>query len=151
MGLTDAPQQVSLTDVYPPGTAFTVVKAWIEGQVETQFGKRTMGKVLVTPAGGGEETEFAVWGSLAQQVQQVEEGDLPMTCQVAKDGQRWLFAEPPAGTVAPGGEPTQPPPADQRADAGDHVDPGAPSDPPNPAPAPGQPGPEPEAENFGGL
>jgi hypothetical protein len=103
VGLTDAPKQQNLTDVYPEGTAFWVEKAWVEGVVQTQFGDRTMAKALIASTEGGQVVEFALWGSLCEQVQQIEDGDLPGYYKVAKEGKRWLFAvaEAPAA-----GEPT---------------------------------------------
>lgn len=91
MSITDAPTQKSLTDVYPEGTPFIIQRAWFEGVVPTQFGDRSMAKVLVTPIGGGSPQEFAVWGSLCEQVQQVEEGEIPGAFFVAKEGKRYLF------------------------------------------------------------
>lgn len=92
MGLTDAPTQLNLTDIYPEGTPFLIRNAWVEGAVDTQYGKRTMAKVIVEPAEGGQGQEFAVWGSLCEQVQGIDEGDVPGVYQVVKEGKRWLFA-----------------------------------------------------------
>lgn len=100
MGLTDAPKQLNLTDVYPEGTPFSMTSAWVEGVVKTQFGDRTMAKAIIEPAGGGQAQEFALWGSLCEQVQQIEEGDLPGTYCVRKDGKRWLFAPAEAPAAA---------------------------------------------------
>jgi hypothetical protein len=119
MGLTDPPVTKNLTDVYPEGTPFTLEKAWIEGVVQTQYGDRTMAKVLCTPIGGGTPQEFAVWGSLCEQVQQIEEGEVPGPYKVVKDGKRWLFADASmdvAGLGA-GGEETAAPAAEEAAKA----------------------------------
>ncbi len=113
MGITDAPVQVNLTDIYPDGTPFLVESAWVEGVVKTQYGDRTMAKIIAKPCDGGgvatgQGQEFAVWGSLCEQVQQLEEGDLPAVLKVVKDGKRWLFkatgtapAQPAAGAATP--------------------------------------------------
>lgn len=110
MGLGDAPKKVNLDDLYPEGTPFLIQKAWVEGVVKTQFGDRTMGKLLVAPVGdpAGQAQEVAVWGSLCEQVQQVEEGDVPGVYRLKKDGQRWLFEPVPDADVAinAGGEQT---------------------------------------------
>jgi hypothetical protein len=92
MSITDSPVQKNLTDVFPPGTPFVIQSAWIEGVVKTQFGDRTMGKVLVSAAEGGTPQEFPAWGSLCEQIQQVDEGELPGTFTIVKDGKRYLFA-----------------------------------------------------------
>lgn len=96
MGITDVPKQVNLTDVYPEGTPFLCTSAWVEGVVKTQYGDRTMAKILAEDYKPGEESggqgrEFAVWGSLCEQVQQLDDGELPMVLAVVKDGKRWLF------------------------------------------------------------
>jgi hypothetical protein len=109
MGLTDTPQQVNITDIYPEGTPFNVTRAWVEGVVKTQYGDRTMGKVVAEPIGGGPGSaqEFSVWGSLCEQVQSVDESELPMTVSIVKDGKRFLFQAAETVELAPG-EPTAP-------------------------------------------
>jgi hypothetical protein len=134
VSLTDRPQQVNLQDVYPAGTPFKIIQAWIEGVVPTEYGDRLMGKIVAEPLDGGDPHEFAVWGSLAQQVQQLEDGELPMVVNVVKDGRRWLFQQPKGGAVAQAPLGDQPPPADAHHDPAPHVDPAAAADPPNPAP-----------------
>lgn len=93
MPLTDAPKQVNITDIYPEGTPFVVTSAWIEGVVKTQYGDRTMGKVMAEPigAGAGQAQEFSVWGSLCEQVQAVDPAELPLMVTIVKDGKRFLF------------------------------------------------------------
>jgi hypothetical protein len=93
MALTDVPKQISLTDVFPEGTPFVVKNAWVEGVVPTTYGNRTMGKVLAEPVGApaGSEQEFAVWGSMCEQVQGVDPAEFPLTVTVVKDGKRFLF------------------------------------------------------------
>jgi hypothetical protein len=97
MSITDAPQTRNLADVYPEGTPFRVTAAWVEGIVPTQYGDRTMAKMLVEAAPApdgtlaGSPQEFAVWGSLCEQVQQQDEGDLPALLTLKKDGKRWVF------------------------------------------------------------
>jgi hypothetical protein len=54
-----------------------------------------MGKVLIAPTEGGTPQEFAVWGSLCEQIQQIEDGDVPGNYTVAKDGKRYLFSPAP--------------------------------------------------------
>lgn len=91
MGLTDAPKQRQLIDDYPPGTGFTVKEAYVEGLVDTKFGKRALAKVMVEPIAGGTPIEYPVWGALCEQVQQIEEGELPMAVTIVEDGNRKLF------------------------------------------------------------
>jgi hypothetical protein len=98
MGISDAPQTLNLVDVYPEGTPFRVIKAWVEGLVKTQYGDRMMAKVLVEAAPddqgerAGSPQEFSVWGSLCEQVQQQDEDELPALLTLKKDGKRWLFS-----------------------------------------------------------
>jgi hypothetical protein len=120
MGLTDAPQQVNLLDIYPEGTPFVVTAAWVEGVVPTQYGDRTMGKIIAHPvdAPAGSSQEFAVWGSLCEQVQSVSPDELPLTVTVKKEGKRYLF-QPAEGS-------SEPAPAEPTADEKElGVDPGA--------------------------
>jgi hypothetical protein len=105
VSLTDSPTQKSLLDVYPEGTPFVIQNAWVEGVVPTQYGDRTMAKILVTPLGGGTPQEFAVWGSLCEQVQQVEEGELPGAFIVVKEGKRYLFKPGKVEAATGGGDP----------------------------------------------
>ncbi len=94
MPLTDAPKQINLQDIYPPGTPFTITNAWVEGVVPTQYGNRTMAKVMAEPIGaapGQSVTEYAVWGSLCEQVQGADAGEFPLTVTIVKDGKRFLF------------------------------------------------------------
>lgn len=101
MSLTDAPKQVNITDIYPEGTPFVVTSAWVEGVVKTQYGDRTMGKVMAEPigAGAGQSQEFSVWGSLCEQVQGVDPAELPLTVTIAKDGKRYLFRDVDPATL----------------------------------------------------
>lgn len=95
MPLTDAPKQVNITDIFPEGTPFVVTNAWVEGVVKTQYGDRTMAKVMVEPIGAqaGQSTEYSVWGSLCEQVQAVDPAELPLTVTIVKDGKRFLFKD----------------------------------------------------------
>lgn len=95
MPLTDAPKQINLQDIYPPGTPFVVTNAWVEGVVKTQYGDRTMAKVMAEPIGAaaGQSAEYAVWGSLCEQVQSVDPAEMPLTVTIAKEGKRFLFRE----------------------------------------------------------
>jgi len=101
MSLTDAPKQVNITDIYPEGTPFVVTQAWIEGVVKTQYGDRTMAKVMVEPIGAaaGQAAEYSVWGSLCEQVQSVDPAELPMTVTIRKDGKRYLFTDVDQATL----------------------------------------------------
>lgn len=144
MGFTDTPQQEDIKDIYPPGTAFLVKKAWIEGVVPTQFGNRTLGKVEIAAADAPDQgREFSVWGSLAEQIQAAEEGEFPMLCTLVQESRRWLFKPATTeNTAAPG---TTPPPAAKRHDPAPHVDANA-EGVKNPVPPPAPPGPAPTGD-----
>ncbi|HEX3561832.1 MAG TPA: hypothetical protein VHU24_03250 [Solirubrobacterales bacterium] len=142
MSLTDAPKQVNITDIYPEGTPFVVTQAWVEGVVKTQYGDRTVAKVMVEPIGGqvGQAVEYAVWGSLCEQVRAVDPAELPLTVTIVKDGKRHLFKDVDPATLQAYQQAAQapaPPSADEAAlgvapqaqDVG-AVPPAAPSIPP---------------------
>lgn len=100
MSLFDKPEKRNLAEVFPPGTPFRLVEAWIEGQVETgSMGhKRTLAKVVVSPVEDpANESEYGVWGSLAQQIRKLEAGELPLIVTLANSSGEWLFA--PHGPV----------------------------------------------------
>lgn len=145
MGLTDAPKQLNLQDVYPEGTPFLIQKAWVEGVVKTQYGDRTMAKALITPVGGGTPQEFSLWGSLCEQVQMIEEGDVPGAYKVIKDPsnpKRFLFASA-AEDVAAAPAPAPTPDEEQlgiQPQAGEGQPAAAPAAAPPQAPAPEQGG-----------
>lgn len=105
MPLTDAPKQVDIKDIYPENTPFVILNAWVEGVVPTQYGNRTMAKCIAAPVGAppGTEQEFALWGSLCEQVQASDASEFPQAVVIYKDGKRYLFGPAPAGTPVPAG------------------------------------------------
>lgn len=113
MSLTDVPKQLKLAEVYPSGIPFLISQAWFEGIVDTTFGKRAMAKVIASPyqgpgVTGAESQEFALWGTLCEQVQQLEEGDVPGVYTLGQEGKRVVFQayEQSAEDVLPDASPS---------------------------------------------
>lgn len=94
MSLYDKPKQTNLQDDYPEGKQFILRTAWVQGVVTTQYGDRTLAKVIVGPVDNPTHCkEYGVFGSLAEQVESMEPSDIPTVGQVTKDGNRWLFSK----------------------------------------------------------
>lgn len=94
MGLFDSPEDKNLGEVFPPGTPFRLAQAWIQGVTESPMGgMRTLAKIVVSPVEDPEnEREFGVWGSLAEQIRQIETGELPLIVTLDNSLGMWCFA-----------------------------------------------------------
>lgn len=138
MSLFDQPESKNLAEVFPPGTPFRLVNAFISGQVRSPGtgAVRTLAKVVVSPVEAPQsEAEYGVWGSLCDQVRQIEPGELPAIVTLDNSTGLWLFApHGPSPVIAEGVE--QPMSAVPEA----HLDlENAESDSPTPVPPPAQP------------
>lgn len=114
MSLFDKPDTRNLAEVFPPGTPFRLVSAWIEGQARTSTGAvRTLAKVLVSAVEHPDhEIEYGVWGSLCEQVRNIEPGELPAIVTLNNDTGLWLFAphgKAPEQVQQPDGETVEQP------------------------------------------
>lgn len=94
MALFDKPEKRNLAEVFPPGVPFRLVYAWIQGLVQSPMGdKRTLAKVVVSPVEDPDnQMEFGVWGSLAEQVRNIEAGELPTIVTLDNSTGLWRFA-----------------------------------------------------------
>lgn len=89
MSIFDPPNDKKLSDDYPYGTVLKLYSGTYEGIRDTQFGPQASASVEVGPANGaGEQLTYKVWGTLAEQVAQIEPGDLPQLVKVSKMGSR---------------------------------------------------------------
>jgi hypothetical protein len=89
MGIFDPPNDKRLSDDYPYGTVLKLYAGNYEGMRDTQFGPQASASVDVGPANNvGELLTYKVWGTLAEQVAQLEQGELPQLVKVAKQGNR---------------------------------------------------------------
>jgi hypothetical protein len=139
MSLFDQPEQRNLADVFPPGTPFRLVEAFIAGQAKTSTGSvRTLGKVVVSAVESPEvEGEYGVWGSLCEQIRKIEPGELPLIVTLDNTTGLWVFV-PHGSTPVQEGEPEPEqevvavPEAHLDLDAGE-------SDNPTPVPPPATP------------
>jgi hypothetical protein len=94
MGLFDKAEQRNLAEVFPPGVPFRLANAWIEGQAKSGTGAiRTLAKVVVSAVQAPDaESEYGVWGSLAEQVRHIEPGELPAIVTLDVSTGLWRFA-----------------------------------------------------------
>lgn len=101
MSIFDPPNDKGLSEDYPPGTPLMLYSGDYEGTRETQFGPSASATVRVGPADRtGEPVRYKVWGTLAEQVAQIEPGDLPRLVTIGKTGNRKVWQ-----SVTQSGEP----------------------------------------------
>lgn len=92
MTLYDPPKQEKLSDVFPLNTLFWLLGARYEGIQPTSFGDSEQANLVVSPVGETSAAkQFRVWGTLAEQVREMEEGDIPAEVEVTKEGRRHVF------------------------------------------------------------
>lgn len=92
MSLYDPPKQERLSDTFPLGTLFWLLGGKYEGIQPTTFGDSEQATIVAAPV--GEPTaakQYRVWGTLAEQVREMEEGDIPAEVEVAQEGRRHVF------------------------------------------------------------
>jgi hypothetical protein len=143
MALFDKAENRNLAEVFPPGVPFRLADAWIEGQAKAATGAiRTLAKVVVSAVEAPDaESEFGVWGSLAEQVRHIEPGELPAIVTLDVSSGLWRFTPhgpAPQVTEDPeSGEPTEQP---MSAVPEAHLDlEGAETDSPTPVPPAARP------------
>lgn len=91
MSIFDPPNDEKLRDEFPDGTPFMLYAGDYEGTRDTTFGPQSSASVTAGPAGksgAGERKVYKVWGTLAEQVAQMEAGDLPQLVRITKMGNR---------------------------------------------------------------
>lgn len=88
-GKTDTTDTRNLAEVFPPGVPFRLVELLGLGMSD----ERLLGKIKVTPVTEPETVlEFGVWGSLSQQLTQLEAGELPAIVTLSNVTGEWLFS-----------------------------------------------------------
>lgn len=92
--LTPEPQRsANLAEVFPPGVPFRLTAAADKGIAPSQTGERRLFTVTVSPVENAEQLmEFGVWGSLAEQLTQLEAGELPAIVTLREVNSVWVFA-----------------------------------------------------------
>jgi hypothetical protein len=125
---SEEPQSRNLAEVFPPGTPFRLLAALNQGMHQTSLGERLLFLVQVSAIENAEAVaEFGVWGSLAEQLTQLEAGELPTIVTLQDVDGVWRFApHGPAPTVVqtPDGPVEQP----QTVAVEAHIVPDAPTD-----------------------
>lgn len=94
MGIFDKPTSRTLAEIFPPGTPFRLINAWISGQVRSPAtgAVRTLAKIEVSPVTDPDNIgEFGVWGSLCDQIRKIEPGELPLIVTLDNSTGLWLF------------------------------------------------------------
>jgi hypothetical protein len=93
MSLFDIPVSSSLVEAYPEGTPFRLMSVVYDGKVPTDFGENDKATVTVEPPGGGDATEYAVFGTLARMSKGIEPTDLPAMVSLGTDGRRKIWTK----------------------------------------------------------
>jgi len=98
MSLFDPPNDRKLSEAYSTGTPFILYEAEYEGVRDTAFGASAQASVLAGPADRtGTPERYRVWGTLAEQVKGMDDGDLPALVKVGKQGNRNVWVPAQAG------------------------------------------------------
>lgn len=98
---SDAGEPKNLADVFPPGTPFRLLAAKQKGLAGEPGAQKRLAAILVSavtePDAG---LNFGVWGSLADQLTELEAGELPAIVTLTDASGVWQFApHGPVGTV----------------------------------------------------
>jgi hypothetical protein len=92
VSIFDLPNDKKLLEVFPLGTPFMMYEAAYEGLSQTSYGPRPQATVTCGPPDrSGAPEKFRVWGTLAEQAQGLETGDLPCLVRVVKQGNRSVW------------------------------------------------------------
>lgn len=96
MSLFDPPKEEKLSDVFEMGEKFWLVHAEYEGIQPTSFGMNPQASVSVCKPGEQDDVkQFRVWGVLAKQISEMEDGDIPAEVFIGKQGRKhvWTFVQ----------------------------------------------------------
>lgn len=96
MSIFDKPKQESLSSVFGHNKLFWLLSASYEGIQPTEFGDSPQASITVCEVEKNDEPkQFRVWGSLAEQISQMDEGELPAEVEVGKLGRKniWQFSK----------------------------------------------------------
>lgn len=98
---TQAGEQKNLADHFPPGTPFRLLEASQEGMSGPPGAEKRLASIVVSAVtDAGTELTFGVWGSLADQLTELEAGELPAIVTLTDSTGVWLFApHGPQGTT----------------------------------------------------
>jgi hypothetical protein len=103
MSLFDKPNEDKLSNDYPLGTPFMLYSAEYEGVRNTSFGPSAQATVTVGAVDRtGDTKDYRVFGSLAEQIKNMESGDLPAIVAVERNGRRHVWTQ--AGDSATGSD-----------------------------------------------
>ena len=92
MSLFDEPKREGLSDVFPHNTLFWLLTANYEGIQPTEYGESPQAAITACPVDKLDDTkQFRVWGTLAEQISQMDENDIPAEVEVAKLGRKNIW------------------------------------------------------------
>lgn len=122
------PQNRSLAEVFPPGTPFRMNELLALGMAD----ERLLGRIRVSPVTEPENLlDFGVWGSLSQQLTQLETGELPAIVTLSNASGEWQFApHGPEPVTVENPETGRPEEVPQRVNVEAHMVPDAATDSP---------------------
>jgi hypothetical protein len=128
-------QARNLADHFPPGTPFRLLEAAQKGLTGEPGAEKRLATITVSAVEAAQlEMQFGVWGSLADQLTQLEAGELPAIVTLTDAAGVWQFApHGPVGTVEiaqPDGSSEEVP---RRVNVEPHMVPDAPTDSPLPS------------------
>lgn len=125
----------NLADVFPPGTPFRMLEAEQKGMAGEPGAQKRLAVITVSAVeDAATEMQFGVWGSLADQLTQLEAGELPAIVTLSDAAGVWMFVpHGPQGTTTvaqPDGTVEEVP---QRVNVEAHMVPDAATDSPLPS------------------
>lgn len=94
MGMFDKEQGLTSQDDFDTSQPFELVSAEYLGKVKhADYGENQKARVLVRGVGeSGDGAPYVVFGVMADQIQRMDDDDLPAIVIVAKDGRANVFA-----------------------------------------------------------
>lgn len=87
MGMFDKDEQLTKQDFASNGQVFTLHSAKYLGKVDTKYGENQKAEVVAGP----DRKQFVCFGVLADQIQRMDDGDLPTDVRIEQDGEANVF------------------------------------------------------------
>src|ERR1700730_12484668 len=92
MSIFDPPKEEKLSDVFPMGEKFWLLYAEFEGVQPTTYGASPQASISVCEPDHPEDAkQFRVWGVLASQIQEMEDGEIPAEVYIGQQGRKHVW------------------------------------------------------------